>query len=77
MVKPSAFPASLYQCIPLAAASLACFSLTLSPVPALAQKATPQPNLSQTQSSSETDYALGAGDRIRVDIFQVADLSRE
>lgn len=79
MAKPSAFPTSLYQHFGLVAASFVYSSLALSylAVPALAQKAPPKPDFPQTQVSSETDYALGAGDRIRVDIFQVADLSRE
>lgn len=79
MVKPNSFAVSLRQCLTLAAVSLAGSSIALSclSVPTLAQKAAPKPNLPQTQPSSETDYALGAGDRIRVDIFQVEDFSRE
>jgi polysaccharide export outer membrane protein len=37
----------------------------------------PRPAQAQTQSQSRTDYALGAGDSIRVLVFQNPDLSME
>jgi polysaccharide export outer membrane protein len=79
MVNSYAFPVSLRQRVYLAAASLAFSSLALSclPVPAQAQKAASKPDFAQTLPSAETDYALGAGDRLRIDVFQVAEFSRE
>ena len=56
-------------------------SLTLICLPAVAQSNTLNnfsssvPN--STQTSSETQYSLGAGDRIQVEILQEPDLSRE
>lgn len=79
MVNPYAFPVSLRQRVSLAAASLAFSSLALPclPVPALAQKTAPKPEFAQNLPGAETDYTLGAGDRLRIDIFQVPDFSRE
>lgn len=70
MVKLGLFLSSFSQCLVLAATSLAGSSLALSclAVPA---------DFPQNQPSRETGYSLGAGDRLRVDIFQVADFSRE
>lgn len=53
--------------------------LAASPLslPAAAQNPPVAPGFSVEPPSPETDYTLGAGDRIQVDIFQVADFSRE
>ena len=51
--------------------------LSLCPVvPTLAQSTPPAPSTSNP-ATSETDYTLGAGDRLRVDVFQVEDFSGE
>ena len=49
-------------------------ALAQSPPPELESTAQPTPNF---QPRSETDYTLGAGDRVRIDIFQVEDFSGE
>ena len=53
--------------------------LAASPIclPTKAQTGTPALDFGLDQPTNETNYTLGAGDRIRVDIFQVPDFSRE
>lgn len=53
----------------------ALFVLTFPPLflPLLAQTSVPDPNITLT----ETEYTLGAGDRLKIDVFQVQEFSGE